>query len=137
MKILILPLLLTAVLAGCQRDDCTAGVFVLSGTDFGDVPAASVAAMPGRLPPGKLPAGLQPSADGHYPGTKAYCSALAARSDYRDALKGGHLQAGKPWYVYRLDARWPQDVYPYREADWRLKAPARLLKKEETHGSGN
>ena len=137
MKILLLPLLLTALLAGCQRDDCTDGVFVLSGTDFGDVPAANVAAMPGRLPPGKLPAGLQPSADGHYPGTKAYCSALAARSDYNDALKGGRLQAGKPWYVYRLDARWPQDVYPYREADWRLKAPARLLKKEEAHSSGN
>jgi len=39
--------------------------------------------------------------------------------------------------VYRLDARWPQDVYPYREADWRLKAPARPIKKEESHGSGN
>lgn len=137
MKNLILPLLLTAALAGCQRDDCTDGVFVLSGQDFGDAPAANVAPMPGRLPAGQLPAGLQPASDGHFPGTKAYCSALAARSDYSDALKGNRLQPGQPWYVYRLDARWPQDVYPYREADWRLKAPARLIKKEESHGSGN
>jgi len=134
---LLLPALLVALLAGCQRDDCTDGVFVLSGSDWGDAPAATAAALPGKLPPGQIPPGLQPASDGHYPGTKAFCSVLAARSDYSDALKGGRLQPGQPWYVYRLDARWPQDVYPYREADWRLKAPARPIKKEESHGSGN
>ncbi|MFC3531459.1 DVU_2496 family lipoprotein [Vogesella facilis] len=137
MKLALPLILLAALLAGCKRQDCTDGVFVLTGQDYGDAPAANVAPLPGRLPAGQVPAGLQLASDGHYPGTKAYCSVLAAHSDYSDALKGNRLQRGQPWFVYRLDARWPQDVYPYHEADWRLKAPARLLKKEESHGSGN
>ena len=42
------------------------------------------------------------------------------------------------WSVWQTDARWPDDVHPYRPADWRLKAPARLVKEMEKHnGSGN
>lgn len=130
MKAILLPVLLAATLSACQRQDCTDSVFILSAQDLGDVPAARLAAMPGRLPPEQVPPGLQRASDGHYPGSKVYCSVQAAKSDVDDAIKGNRLQPGQPWFVYRLDARWPQDVYPYREADWRLKAPARAIKKE-------
>lgn len=125
-------LLCCLLLAACgPRCD---GVYVIAqGRQAGD-------ALPGRLTPGQVPAELPRrllSADGAYAGTKAYCSVDAARSDYLDSARAGRVTVPGAWSIWRTDARWPDDVYPYREADWRLKAPARLQKEEETHGSGN
>ena len=55
-----------------------------------------------------------------------------------DSARAGRIAVPGAWSVWQTDARWPDDVHPYRPADWRLKAPARLVKEMEKHnGSGN
>lgn len=131
---LLLPLALAALLTGCQQD-CDGHVYVLAQG------LAAGASVPGKMAPSALPAGFprnQLSADGSYAGRKAYCNVNAARSDYVDSARAGRIAVPGAWSVWQTDARWPDDVHPYRPADWRLKAPARLVKEMEKHnGSGN
>ena len=120
------------LLSACQQD-CDGNVYVLAqGLGAG-------AAVPGKMLPSQLPPGFprdQLSSDGSYAGRKAYCNVTAARSDYQDSVRAARLTPG-PWSVWRTDAHWPDAVHPYRPADWRLRAPARLVKEMEQHGSGN
>lgn len=126
----LLPLALAALLSGCNQD-CDGHVYILAqGLKAGD-------SVPGKMSPAQLPPGFpraQLSSDGSYAGRKAYCNVNAARSDQQDSVRASRLNAGA-WSIWQTDARWPDAVHPYRPGDWRLKAPAKLVKEMENHGS--
>lgn len=127
---LLFPLALCALLSGCQQD-CDGNVYVLAQN------LAAGDSVPGKMTPQQLPADFprnQLSSDGSYAGRKSYCNVNAARSDYLDSVRAGRVVPGK-WSIWQTDAAWPDAVHPYRPADWRLKAPARLVKEMEQHGS--
>ena len=122
---------LLAACAGAPPRDCT-HVYTIGDRDV----AAAIARGQTVTKPGPLPAHVVPPSaprpalepDGSYAGGAVFCSVAESRAAGSELVAKGVLAKNRPWEVYEVAANWQTDVYQKRPGEYRLKAPARMVK---------